>query len=377
MDEDAHMTRSSLDCGDPAIVDVKLVGMVGHCSERDRGDIASLARQVIAAAFFICCTASVAQSGNWSELTDRVGPYGGILTIADAKAAAADGFNLTVQSAYDPAVVAAMGDLGINYIDIQLWEYIHKQCKIQFDREIAAGGTRHCDLSVDDQQAVLRDAKARLDKVKNDPNVAAYWILDDYPWGNVTSTLVALRRLVDEANQETGANKPTICGIGGSLDHRTATNRKILPDRHYIELALQNITPAACDVIAPYFYGAATENDPTWIDWSMADLMPWFIQRLRDQGFNHPALLPVPQAFYANKRGGTTYFVQPRPGDIAAQANTYCGFGAIALLFFTWQASDAEHSYANDADLREGVRQSAVACRGQGLKIPAAGRVIR
>jgi hypothetical protein len=55
----------------------------------------------------------------------------------------------------------------------------------------------------------------------------------------------------------------------------------ILPDRAYIELSLQNITPAGCDVIAPYFYGAATENDPAWIDWKMADLMPWFTRRPR------------------------------------------------------------------------------------------------
>jgi hypothetical protein len=346
-------------------------------THRDRSDIASLARQVIVAAFFFCCTASVAQTGNWSELANRVGPYSGILTIADAKAAAADGFNLTVQSTYDPAILASMRDLGINHIDLQLWAFIYAQCKIQFDREIAAGGTRHCDLSADAQQSILRDAKARLDKVKNDPSVAAYWILDDYPWGNVTSTLVALHRLVNQANQETGANKPTICGIGGSLDHRTATNQKIIPDRAYIELALQNITPGACDVVAPYFYGSATENDPTWIDWSMRDLMPWFMQRLRGQGFNHPALLPVPQAFFINKRGGTTYFVQPRAADIAAQANTYCGSGAIALLFFTWQSADAERSYVNDADLREGVRQAAAACRGQGLKIPAVGRGAR
>jgi hypothetical protein len=168
-----------------------------------------------------------------------------------------------------------------------------------------------------------------------------------------------------------------ICGIGGSLDHRTATNQKILPDRAYTELSLQNITPTACDVVAPYFYGSTTENDPTWIDWSMASLMPWFMQRLRDQGFSHPALLPVPHAFYQSKRGGTTYLVKPRAGDIAAQAKTYCGSGAIALLFFTWQSADADLSYVNDADLREGVRQAAAACQGQGLKIPAVGRVIR
>ena len=43
-------------------------------------------------------------------------------------------------------------------------------------------------------------------------------------------------------------------------------------------------------------------------------------------------------------------------------------------MFFTWQADDAERSYVNDADIREGVRQATVACRQQGLKIPAVAR---
>jgi len=328
---------------------------------------------VIAATLLFCCTTSIAQNNPWPDLANRIGPYSGVLSIADAKAAAADGFNLTVQSTYDPTVLAAMRDLRINHIDIQLWGLIYAQCKIQFDRETAAGSSRHCDLSAETGQSILRDAAVHLDKVKNDPSVAAYWLLDDYPWGNVTPILVALHGLVGSVNQETGTNKPTICGIGGSLDHRTVSNRRILPDRAYIELSLQNVTPAACDVVAPYFYGAATENDPTWIDWTMANLMPWFMQRLSKQGFSHPALLPVSQAFYANKRGGSTYYVRPRPEDIAAQAKAYCGSGAIALMFFTWRAADAERSYANDADIQEGVREAAAACREEGLRIPAAG----
>ena len=333
--------------------------------------------QVITAAFFFWHASCTAQNDPWPDLANRVGPYSGLLTIADAKAAAADGFNLTVQSTYDPAVLAVMQGLDIKHIDLQLWGLIYTQCKIQFDRETTTGRKRHCDLSADAQQSIFRDARVHLDKVKNDPSIAAYWVLDDYPWGNLSSVLVALRELVGKSNQEARTSKPTICGIGGSLDHRTAANKNILADRAYIELSLQNVIPGACDVIAPYFYGAATENDPTWIDWKMTTLMPWFMQRLHDQGFRRPALLPLPQAFYAGKRGGTTYYVQPRPEDIAAQAQTYCEAGAIALMFFTWQANDAEHSYANDPDIREGVRQAAAACRGQGLKIPAVGRSAR
>lgn len=325
--------------------------------------------RMIAAGLFLYSSVLAAQSGLWPELANRVGPYSGILNITDATAAAGDGFDLTVQSTYDPAVLAVMRDLGINNIDNQMWEFIHARCNIQYDHEIATGTKRRCELSVDMQRSILLDARTRLDKVKTDPNVAGYWILDDYPWGDITATLVAVKRLVGQANKDTGKNKPTICGIGGSLDHRTTSDTPIMPDRAYIELSLRNITPAACDVIAPYFYGAATENEPAWIDWSMRSLMPWFMQRLHDKGFTRPFLLPVPQAFYRGKRGGTTYFVQPRPEDIAAQARSYCSFGAIGLLYFTWKADDAERSYANDENIRDGVRRAISACRQEGLGI--------
>jgi hypothetical protein len=309
--------------------------------------------------------ASFAGGDLWPNLSNRVGPYGGIATVEDVKAAAAAGFNLTVQARVDRTVLAAMRDLGINRIDIQLWGLIYAQCKIEFEREAAAAIERRCNLSSETAQLLLRDAAAYLEQVKNDSGIVAYWILDDYPSGNIASVLAELHGLVTKKNRETGMNKPTICGIGGSLDHRTVSRPKVLPDHGYIELSLQNITPAACDVIAPYFYGAATENNPDWIDWTMGNLMSWFLGKLRDQGFVQPALLPVVQAFYSGKRGGTTYYVQPRPEDIAAQAKAYCRSGAIALQFFTWRADDAERSYVNDADIREGVRRAILACHEQ------------
>lgn len=311
-----------------------------------------------------------AQAPTWPDLANRIGPYSGVVTLEDAQSMSDAGFNLTVQSAYDPTVLKAMGDAGIKHIDIQLWSYIYAQCKAQFDREAASGAPRHCELAPDQQQTILAQAAARLDKIKDDPTVAAYWVLDDYPWGDISSTLNALHALVTKVNQATHAHKAVICGVGGSLDHRNATNPAIVPDRAYIELSLRNVTPAACDVIAPYFYGAATQNDPTWIDWSMGNLMPWFMQQLRAKGFASPALLPVTHAFYAGKRGGTTYYVQPRPQDMAAQARTYCANGAIALMFFTWAASDAEHAYTNDESLRDGVHQAAAACQGPALSLP-------
>jgi hypothetical protein len=327
-------------------------------------------RRLLLGAWLISAAPVVAAQVVWPDLANRIGPYSGVTSADDASAAVRDGFNLTVQSAYDPAVLKQMGDSGINHIDIQFWAYIYAQCKAQFERQAATGTARHCALSEEQHNAILAQAADRLEKVKDDPTVAAYWALDDYPWGDISATLNALHKLVAKANEETHAHKPVICGIGGSLDHRTATDPRIRPDRTYIQLSLSNLSPAACDVVAPYFYGAATENNPSWVDWSMSNLMPWFMQQLHAKGFNDPPLLPVLHAFYAGRRGGTTYYIQPRPQDMVAQARTYCASGAIALMFFTWRAADAERSYVNDPDLREGVKEAAIACRHAGLALP-------
>jgi hypothetical protein len=326
----------------------------------------------LCAAALVCGGSSADEA--WPGLAGRVGPYSGLRTADDVKAAAADGFTLTVQSTYDTSVLAVMRDAGINHIDIRIWNFLYAACRAQTDRQRAAGVRPQCALGPDEQQSVLRDAAKHLDEVKGDPNVAGYWILDDYPQGNVGPTLLALHGLIEQANRDTGLRKPTICGVGGSLDHRTAMKPRLAADRAYIELSLQNILPAACDVVAPYFYGAATENDPTWVDWTMSDLYPWFLQRLHAQGFSQPTLLPVVQAFMAGKRGGTTYYVKPRPADMAAQARAYCSGGAIGLLFFSWSAGDVEQFYSNDADLRSGVKLADDACREAGVAIPPAGR---
>ena len=293
---------------------------------------------------------ALAQTASWPGLTNGVGPYSGIRTVEDATAAGAAGFTLTVQSAYDPAVLQAMAKLGIKYLDIRLWSIVHAHCQAQ--------GSRTCSFSADERAAVVREAAAHLAQVKGNPQLVGFWILDDYPGGDISATLQDLHALVHQT-----ADRPTVCGIGGSLDHRTDKNRTITPDRHYIERALVNLSPAACDVIAPYFYGAATENDPSWIDWSMSSLMPWFVGELRKRGFARPPLLPVVQAFYAGKRGGSTYYVQPRASDIVAQAKGYCAPGAIGFMFFTWQAGDVERSYVNDPDIRRGVTDAIAACK--------------
>jgi hypothetical protein len=178
---------------------------------------------------------------------------------------------------------------------------------------------------------------------------------------------VRLREAVLKSNQVSGFQRATICGVGGSLDARASTDASTFaPHREYMDRALANLSPDGCDVVAPYFYGTAATDDATLIDWSMRDLLPYFRQRLETRGFKAPSLslLPVIHAFAFKSPASRTYYVMPRPQDIAAQMKAYCDTGALGLLFFTWASRDADRSYSNDAGIRDGIARGRAACEG-------------
>ncbi len=205
-----------------------------------------------------------------------------------------------------------------------------------------------------------------------DSGLAAFWILDDYPHGDISATLNALHELVVQSNASSGFQRATICGIGGSLDaKRAADDRRFTPNRGYMDQSLINVSPAACDLVSPYFYGTALEDDSRLIDWSMKDLMPSFLEKLRAKGFDTaaPLLLPVSHAF-SYKAPNRTVYVMPSPDDIARQMNAYCDAGAFSMLFFTWQSHDADRSYSNDQDIRAGVQKGRAECLSRWSHVP-------
>lgn len=300
------------------------------------------------------------------EIAGRVGPYGGILTADDARRMTADGLTLTVLSSTAPEVLAALREGGAVYIDLFPWGQIHQRCATQFSAQTAAGRPSACSLSDGEQNAIVQATVAHLRQVESDPGLAAFWILDDYPHGDVSAVLKTVHELVRRSNASSGIERPTICGIGGSLDaKRSRWGWRFVPNRGYMDQSLINVSPAACDLVSPYFYGTALENDPRLIDWSMNDLMPDFLQKLRARGFDTSSrvLLPVDHAFAYKAPGSTTFYVMPRPDDIARQMKSYCDAGAFSMLFFTWQSHDADHSYSNNDAIRAGVQKGRAACQ--------------
>jgi hypothetical protein len=307
-----------------------------------------------------------------ARLANRIGPYSGVLTESDVAGAAHDGFNLTLLPTslqLQPVLTVH----GVVYLDPEPWKYIRQRCALQWENESAQGqgASLQCTLTAEDNSVILDEMRTRLAEVEDDPGLVGYYVLDDYPFGDVSATLRAVRALILESNYRLGASRPVVCGVGGTLDQRAQATGVFTSDHSYTEEALVNVTPDVCDVVAPYFYGVASVDDPQLVDWSMQNLMPWFLGTLHDRGFTQLSLLPIVQAFSAPAAQGNVY-IEPTPENMRAQASAYCGTGnAIALLFFTWSGPGLTQTYTNDVNLQLGVSAAADACRSAGLDLPA------
>jgi hypothetical protein len=302
---------------------------------------------------------------DWPDLVGRAGPYSGLATGDDIRVLVADGLNVAVMSAPNADVVKPLREAGGKYIDAHLWQLVFDVCLQQFAAQGAAGQPRSCVISAAEQSAILSTASTYLRIVEREPSLAGFWILDDYPYGDVTEPLRALRELIQQSNSRSGRQRPTVCGVGGSLDaKRRPEEPSFTPDHRYTDLALRNVSPAFCDLVSPYFYGSAANDDARLIDWSMQNLLPYFQQALAAKGFGSTAstTIPVAQAFSHKGPGGSSSFVKPGSADIVDQMTAYCESGAIGMLFFTWQSPSADYSYVNDPDLRDGVRRGRLAC---------------
>jgi hypothetical protein len=302
---------------------------------------------------------------DWPDLAGRSGPYGGISSVDDARQMVARGMTLAVVSGASRDALATMRNGGAKYIEVRLWNLVNEACRRQFDVEAAARQPRACRLAQTDEDRIAAQASTYLRTVEQDSALAGLWILDDFPQGDVTNVLLRLRALVQESNHRSGFHRPTVCGVGGILDFKDSPDDASFKQDHaYIDQALRNVFPAACDVISPYFYASGVADDPRLVDWSMHDLLPYFERAILARGYDTSSrvLLPIAHAFAFHAAGRATYYITPRPNDLAAQMKAYCDAGARSMLFFTWNSADADRSYSNDASLRDGVQQGLETC---------------
>jgi hypothetical protein len=308
-------------------------------------------------------TVAVSSIDSARMITGRFGPYGGISTADDARQLNIASFNLVLPGSFMANLRADLFGDGAAFIDPKIWALIDEKCSAQVASKKAMNLPPGCDLTPADQEEIATAAKMHLEEVKTEPGLVGVWILDDYPQGDITAVLKTLHGLVHAAGASVGRNLPTICGLGGSLDLRDSTHESFKPQHKWIDQPAINVTPAACDYVAPYFYGSRPQPNPDLVDWSMRDVIPYALQVLRAKGFNTSGILiPILDAFGSCERSrasGTSCYVTPRPQDILAQAKAWTEAGAVAMMFFTWHSSDSDENYLNSASIRDGVQQAA------------------
>lgn len=166
----------------------------------------------------------------------------------------------------------------------------------------------------------------------------AYWILDDYPGGDISPVLEKMHDMIVASNNDPASSfpRPTLCGFGGQIlplrdKHPTPTDSHM----SYFAKSLTNFSASYCDMVALYPYAANSGtgiNDPSQFDWSMKYLLLEMFKELQDHGWDSAVepLIGMPQAF------GYSNFVAPTETDLVTQMTAYCNSGAVSLLVYSW-----------------------------------------
>ena len=295
--------------------------------------------------------------GGWYMLAARggafdVGSTGQDLAAMQAEISqAADlGLRLAVNGyiGRDSPVEETAVDHDLSLVDTYPWGRIDAACG-------EASQDQTCSLGQDELDTIERQVRSHLQVTRKDDSVVAYWVLDDYP-GDVRPAIELIHRLVQEDTLSGRVARPTVCGFGGDLDN---AHQSVAESRAAFEAALTNFTPTGCDAVALYPYARADLNDG--IDWSMADLLPYMLDRLRDRGWD-PAQQPlfgVPQTFRVANGAVLT------DASVAAQTGAYCAAGASAIVFYAWNDSfgGPKAELFNTPALRSGAAAGLTACR--------------
>lgn len=268
-----------------------------------------------------------------------------------------------------PSTDTALESAGVRAVDNYPWMLIADYgCSDYF-----SGKSASCQISDSTSAWILSQLQAHLADQQGNSNVIAYWILDDYPGGDISSLLQKMHDLIVASNHDPSASfaRPAICGLGGIVAPSSDTNiTDADPVMHGFRQALVNFRPSYCDMIALYLYagsmGYGYPTDPSQYDWSMTYLLPAIFKDLQGLGWNGSSepLVAIPQAF------GYGDWITPTGADLAAQMTAYCKAGAVALFAYSWEdgypINNPNSPYLelfNSADLRTGLENGFTQCR--------------
>ena len=204
------------------------------------------------------------------------------------------------------------------------------------------------------------DVANHLNRVQNNSMIIAYWVLDDWTYGDGTAkqALIHINTLIHRYTP----GKTSICGFGGGIPPLPSTgtweNTK----------ATDNFSPQGCDMVAPYIY-AGNSSTGTY-DWSMSSILPAFFATLRSQGWESTKepLVGVPQAFGGQVSG--IHWPIPDANAVETQTKTYCQQGAVGIIYYDWDTKVA--SPMTNAGITQGIRRGLADCQQiWGVSAPA------
>jgi hypothetical protein len=313
-------------------------------------------------ALFFCVLAEAKDIYPWPSIYGKAGSYD-VETAQEMEDLSSLGFHLhIIKMSWDAQRPIWQGLLKAKaqYIDGVPWAYVQRGCGLP-NKE------NQCRMSADRENSILAQLKIYFEKNADNPNVVGYWILDDYPGADIRRFLEKIHALINEQNRTAKMARPTVCGIGGTLDLIT-DNRPADVRYEHIKRALTNFSVSACDVVALYPYAVGPRStSPDEVDWSKRRLLPYIFKELKARGWNinKNPLIGMPQAFYyAPKPRQTAPHVAPRPSDIAQEFSSFCEAGASAIIFYSWHDSHGDwYEGHNTPEVRKGLVEGLKRCR--------------
>jgi type II secretory pathway pseudopilin PulG len=278
----------------------------------------------------------------WPTLFGRGGAYE-IKTADEAVALAQAKLSMVLigSGASSPGPIRdAMVANHLAYIDLYPQYELYTECPF-------SGPTKNgtCDPAA--VQTALANIKAHLAATANDPNLIGYYVLDDYPGGDIRPILEQIHTLIAASNATSYIKRPAICGFGQLLDYKKSSTDTAFATWNpglFAQKAV-NFDPKACDAVLLYNYGenkTTVAADTTLIDWSMTNLLPTMENILVQHGWDQTKvpLIGQPDAFggpIASSKNVYSYVI-PTSANLSAQALAYCKAGAIAILANEWDA---------------------------------------
>lgn len=183
---------------------------------------------------------------------------------------------------------------------------------------------------------LLASMSAHLQTVKDNPQVVAYWMIDDWEvnYGGAKVALQKMNALIHEITP----GKYSICGFSGNSNY-------------WSDAKVANFSPEGCDMVGIYLYPYGT-NKP-----SMSKNIPLMFSSLTKYGWdiNVTPLMGVAQS-YGDKNG---YYV-PTADQVEAQTKSFCQYGATSIAYFDFKNGN---NAATNSAIQQGIKAGISDCK--------------